>query len=398
MAIHGFARAMLFGIRRLTPHPGTPRVHRFALLRPVHAVLLCLLTIALALPLSAAYRADDAAVEATRGPIAAERFTAPARALRRDSPRLFQPSRLAALRADPAPDISDARSILSNPTTGQTPIPMPQPRRKPQRPDIRQTITVETLPPLPDPGIQVATRAPIILTEALPPPPTDPNAPRIALVITAAGLNEDVTELAIDALPSGITFAFAPIGPHSAPLARRAQADGHTLLVEIPMEPINPRRAPDSPLILRTGQPASVITDRLGKALAQFPNVAGISNYLGARFVRSEQAAAPLLRALAARRLFLFENQPTAQSLLQSLANSYNVPYAAGHIVIDREQRANSIRNKLDLLERQARKEGVAIGVLTAYRDSVLTVAQWAKEARKRGIVFTPVTQAARPD
>jgi len=170
-------------------------------------------------------------------------------------------------------------------------------------------------------------------------------------------------------------------------------ADGHTVLVEIPMEPINPRRDPGEPLTLRVANTGPANIARLDKALARFPGASGISSYLGARFSRSEAAASPIVQEIGSRDLFLFENQPSRQSMLGAIAKSYKVPYAAGVIALDSDRNADRMADRLATLEQQARREGVAIGVATAYRDSIAALENWIAEASSRGIVFVPVTR-----
>lgn len=265
---------------------------------------------------------------------------------------------------------------------------------------MTEPLPVEELP------ADVTPAAPEVETAAAVPVPAEPkkseapapkftNGPRIALVIAAAGLNENVTRFAIEALPEGITLAFAPVKPTVGKLAAEAKADGHTILVEIPMEPVNKGRDP-GPMTLRVGDSTARNLQRLEQALARVPVADGASTYLGARFNAVEAAAEPVVASLAERGLFLFENEPTARSLFQTIAAKSDLPYARGIQRIDRDRSANGIRDALDSLEKQARKRGSAIGVGTALRGTISTVALWAKEAEKRGVRFVPITETAR--
>jgi polysaccharide deacetylase 2 family uncharacterized protein YibQ len=142
----------------------------------------------------------------------------------------------------------------------------------------------------------IATALPEIIVPPAPIAPATPSSgPRIALVVTAAGIHEGTTRKAIDALPDTITLAFAPIGKKTGDLARAAIADGHTILAEVPMEPMNPVRDPGEPLTLRVGNTGPDNIARLDKTLARVPGAAGISSYLGAKFTRSEDAATPVI-------------------------------------------------------------------------------------------------------
>jgi len=248
---------------------------------------------------------------------------------------------------------------------------------------------------------EVPVVAPIVVAQnPVSPAPARPpvkltNGPRIALVIAAAGINTNVTQFAIDALPAGVTLAFAPVKSSVTALAKAAKDDGHSVLVEIPMEPVNKTRDP-GPLTLRVGDTAQQNLARLNQAFGIVPMADGASSYLGARFNADERAAAPIITALATKGLFLFENEPTTRSVFQRLSSGSDLPYARGVVKIDRDRNGAAIREMLAGLERQARRDGYAVGVGTALRGTISTVALWAKAAEKRGVRLVPVIELAR--
>ena len=409
-------------------------------LRPVHAVLLILTGAAIAIPLLSTPHPVDGTVAAKHAFVSSvrpvDRILAaeapdpappapppsePQSAAVEQAPRpprIVLPAQLSGATADSAPDMREvilAMAPVQPRSAPPAPIPapaaataapippvqvarIPEPRRKPARPVRQRTVTTIETKPLPmllastDTDLPRVT-APRTPQVQVPPPKTDPDAPRIALIVTAAGINETATRHAISALPGAVTLAFAPIGDRTSALAKAARRDGHTILVEIPMEPINPRRDPGEPLTLRTANTPEDNIARLDTALSRFPDASGISSYLGARFNRSEQAVSPVVKAIADRGLFIFENQPNGQSRLGALAKSQGAAYAVGRVAVDAERSDAGILERLSLLERTARREGVAIGVASAYRGSITALERWIAAAEARGIVFVPVTE-----
>ncbi len=395
--------------------------------RLVHAVLLGLFCTAIAVPLLSNLAPQNGTVEVKRGFVTAirpidrlltgnalgSRKLTPAKPTTSRatlSPRIAIPARMTLPVVDDAPDLRFA-ALLPTPEP-QAPIatvaavkpakPLyTEPRRKPPRPAPARPVlkpvadsVASTLPVVIE-TTELAPLAPLPVEEAVTTDtaPRIPGAPRIALVVTAAGIHEATTRKAIDSLPSAITLAFAPIGKKTGDLARAARADGHTILAEIPMEPMNPRRDPGEPLTLRVANTGPDNLARLDKALARVPGASGISSYLGAKFSRSDIAASPVIDGIGARDLFLFENQPSGQSRLRGLANARNIPYAASTVAIDIERDTTSMMDRLSTLEAQARRDGIAIGVATTYRDTIATLEDWIVKAQKRGIVFVPVTR-----
>lgn len=392
-------------------------------LLPVSVVLVLLGCTAIAVPLLSNLDRGDGTVEATHAFVSSVRqtdrlaeviATAPQRfvaevaqpVVQRPSPRLVTPPRVPLAMPDAAPDRQIARlspSAAQPPVTAKIAAPamkryMPEPKRKPERPMRTAAVQIETqmLEPL-ESSIAASLPALAVIPEPVvavrPAIPSTAPAPRIALVVTAAGINEVTTRRAIDRLPDGVTLAFAPIGERTDVLAKAAIEDGHTILAEIPMEPVNPNRDPGEPLTLRVGNSGEANIARMNKSIARVPGASGISSYLGAKFSQSEAAAAPVVGEIASRGLFLFENQPGGQSRLSALAESRDVAYASGPMAIDVERDGAMMLDRLSALEIQARRDGVAIGVATAYRDSIDTLERWVAAAEQRGIVFVPVTR-----
>ncbi len=61
--------------------------------------------------------------------------------------------------------------------------------------------------------------------------------PRIAIVVTGMGLNENETLEAIDRLPDNVTLAFAPYGRSLQRTTAAARLGGHEMLLQVPLEP-----------------------------------------------------------------------------------------------------------------------------------------------------------------
>src|SRR5690606_11954047 len=63
--------------------------------------------------------------------------------------------------------------------------------------------------------------------------------PLIAIVVTGLGLNPTGSIDAIERLPETVTLAFAPYGRNLQRTVGAAHADGHEVLLEVPLEPFD---------------------------------------------------------------------------------------------------------------------------------------------------------------
>ena len=100
-----------------------------------------------------------------------------------------------------------------------------------------------------------------------------------------------------------MTLAFTPYGadPPSSSSARAAQ--GHEVLLQIPMEPFDYPDNDPGPQTLLTSANAEQNLDRLHWHLSRFQGYAGIANFMGARFVATDAAMQPVIREAAKRGL-----------------------------------------------------------------------------------------------
>ena len=214
---------------------------------------------------------------------------------------------------------------------------------------------------------------------------------KIAIVVSGLGLSASATKAALDALPAGVSLAFAPYAGDVGQWAAQARGKGHEVLLEIPMEPFDFPDSDPGPHTLRAAQDEQANIDRLNWALSRFTGYAGVTNLLGQRFLSDSDALAPALTALNRRGLYFFDNGGAGQSVAPSLAAQVGIPAAQGSEV-DSIQSALEIDRHLSDLETQARAHGSAVGSAFLYPVSVARIAAWARGLQSRGFVLVPVS------
>ncbi len=123
-------------------------------------------------------------------------------------------------------------------------------------------------------------------------PAAPEGAPRIVLVVGGMGLSQTGTQKAIEALPEDITLAFAPYGSSLQRWVDKARAEGHEVLLQIPLEPVGyPEENPgEHTLLVSTDRRATA--EDLAWVLARMTSYAGVMNYMGGRFLSDSKAMA----------------------------------------------------------------------------------------------------------
>lgn len=218
---------------------------------------------------------------------------------------------------------------------------------------------------------------------------------RIAIVIGGLGLSQTGTQNAIERLPGEVTLAFAPHGNSIGRWMTAARRGGHEIILQIPLEPFDYPRIDPGRYTLTVGAGDETNIANLLWALGRTTNYTGVMNYMGARFVSDRDALEPVLSELGRRGLLYLDDGTSARSVAPQLASTKDVPLAIGDAVIDGSKDRGAIIGKLDELERIARARGYAIGTGSAFEATVVAVADWIGEARKRGIEIVPVSALA---
>jgi polysaccharide deacetylase 2 family uncharacterized protein YibQ len=218
---------------------------------------------------------------------------------------------------------------------------------------------------------------------------------RIAIIVGGLGLSQTGTQRAIEKLPEEVTLAFAASGNSLQRWMQEARRDGHEILIQVPFEPFDYPGNNPGPDTLLTSKPAARNIEDLHKAMGEITNYTGVMNYLGGRFLSNPTALEPVLRDIGKRGLLFLDDGSSAQSKSGTIAKALSVPHAFGDMQLDGELRTDAILKKLDELERVARRNGSAIGVASAFDESVDAISKWSEDAATRGIEIVAVSALA---
>lgn len=218
--------------------------------------------------------------------------------------------------------------------------------------------------------------------------------PVVAIVIGGLGVGAAKTTDAIMKLPPAVTLAFTPYGTDPGKLAERARAQRHEIFLQIPMEPYDFPDNDPGPQTLLTSLSTDQNMDRLYWHLSRMQGYAGITNFMGARFVATEAAMQPIMREAAKRGLGFFDDGSSPRSIAPQVAGSQAMPFGKGDIAIDAVPTPAEIDRALNKLESAARERGVAVGTASALPVSIERVSAWTRTLGDRGILLVPLTTA----
>ncbi|UQR63944.1 divergent polysaccharide deacetylase family protein [Bradyrhizobium sp. C-145] len=218
--------------------------------------------------------------------------------------------------------------------------------------------------------------------------------PVVAIVIGGLGVGAAKTTDAIMKLPPAVTLAFTPYGSDPGKLAERARAQRHEIFLQIPMEPYDFPDNDPGPQTLLTSLSTDQNMDRLYWHLSRMQGYAGLTNFMGARFIASEPAMQPIIREAAKRGLGFFDDGSSPRSIAPLAAANQGMPFGKGDIAIDVVPTPTEIDRALNKLEATARERGIAVGTASALPVSIERISAWTKTLGDRGILLVPLTTA----
>lgn len=279
------------------------------------------------------------------------------------------------------PGVSDTQAAL------EAPPPAPEPARGPQTP----------APGLYEPG--PGGPLPVIAPDGRRPDGVYAkafdgvaDAPTIAVVVGGLGLSESLTRRAIDTLPSEVTLSFAAYSDNLQDWIDAARADGHEVLIELPMEPFDYPNNDPGPHTLLVDASAEENRRRLLTLLSRAAGYAGVANYLGARLGAAPEPLQAVFSELEARGLSVFHDGSGRRPVLETAAEAAGARVTLADRVVDADPDPSAIDARLLELEALSLQNGTAFGSGFAYPATVDTVAAWAEDLAARGYQLAPAS------
>lgn len=222
--------------------------------------------------------------------------------------------------------------------------------------------------------------------------------PRIALVVTHLGLDEQETGRTIDQLPAAVTLAFSAYAEGLDDWLPAARAAGHEALLMVPMEPEDYPANDPGPHTMRTVEGPETNLERLDWVLGRADGYVGIMDTYGARFTASAAALRPILRELEERGLAFVDTRASPRSHGIRVAADLGVPRAAVDLRLDVSSAPEAVDIRLLHLEALARESGHAIATVEAYPLILDRLQSWAADLADRGVVLAPITAVLQSD
>lgn len=215
----------------------------------------------------------------------------------------------------------------------------------------------------------------------------------VAIIIDDMGMDR-ARAARLAALPGPLTFSYLAYAPDVDAQSRGARANGHEIMLHMPMEPEG--RDDPGPGALRVSLTDDEIRARTASALDRLPLAVGLNNHMGSKFTRDLRAMRPVLAELASRGLLFVDSRTSGASVALDVAKQSGVAAAGRDVFLDNEIDARAIRVQLAELERVASRRGSAIAIGHPHEATIEALAQFLPGMQARGLQLVAASAIVR--
>jgi uncharacterized protein len=214
-------------------------------------------------------------------------------------------------------------------------------------------------------------------------------SPRVIIIFDDVGPDRRAFDRLMT-LPGPLTISFLPYAKDVQQLADRAIAEGHDILLHLPMEPAG--GADPGPGALKTSMAPAELFSALGENLARFEGYAGVNNHMGSKLTRDEQAMKRILAYLDNRGLYFLDSLTTGESKARIAGEAVGAEVIVRDVFLDAEPGEEAVRRQLALAESIAAQTGYVIAIAHPREETLAVIGPWLTSAPARGFRLDTLT------
>ncbi len=199
----------------------------------------------------------------------------------------------------------------------------------------------------------------------------------------------------VEVLPGPLTLSYLPYAKNLSERTKRASANGHELMLHMPMEPLN-GSLDGGPHVLTTKQGEAAFIETLQWGLDSFDGFVGVNNHMGSRLTKDALSMHRVMDHLKNKDLYFIDSKTIGSSVAARIARDTGIPYAVRDVFLDHEINAEFIKNALKQLERTARDQGYAIAIGHPHKETIAALKEWLPTLEEKGLTLVPASQVIK--
>ena len=191
--------------------------------------------------------------------------------------------------------------------------------------------------------------------------PEDEDYARITIVLDDVGYNYQSTYDFLD-LEFPVTFSIIPDMPESGKFYKLIRKRNFDFLLHIPMEPEKGAKYVEKNAIL-SGMSNEQIKKRIDEFISEYEGTIGANNHMGSKVVTDKRIMNSVISELSKNNLFWLDSMTNLNSTAREITEQNNSRYYKRDVFLDNVDNPDAIRESMNKLVDEAKKNGSAIGI-----------------------------------
>ena len=217
----------------------------------------------------------------------------------------------------------------------------------------------------------------------------------IVLVIDDFGYRNDNISDGFLNLSIPITCAIIPGHIASKKFAEKAVSHGKEVIIHMPMESENYSPGEDEYKLL-TSMTSELLENKLIQAFESLPEAIGMNNHQGSKATSDSKTMTVLASVLKDRGKYFIDSRTSSLTIGEKTMISFGVPTARRNIFLDNNNDLDKIEEQMNKLANSAKKNGVAVGLGHARKNTLSVIEKVVPNLLDKGFVFQFASQVVK--
>ena len=217
----------------------------------------------------------------------------------------------------------------------------------------------------------------------------------IVLVIDDFGYRNDNISDGFLNLSIPITCAIIPGHTASKKFAEKAVSYGKEVIIHMPMESENYSPGEDEYKLL-TSMTSELLENKLIQAFESLPEAIGMNNHQGSKATSDSKTMTVLASVLKDRGKYFIDSRTSSLTIGEKTMISFGVPTARRNIFLDNNNDLDRIEEQMKKLANSAKKNGVAVGLGHARKNTLSVIEKVVPDLLDKGFVFQFASQVVK--
>ena len=217
----------------------------------------------------------------------------------------------------------------------------------------------------------------------------------IVLVIDDFGYRNDNISDGFLNLSIPITCAIIPGHTASKKFAEKAVSYGKEVIIHMPMESENYSPGEDEYKLL-TSMTSELLENKLIQAFESLPEAIGMNNHQGSKATSDSKTMTVLASVLKDRGKYFIDSRTSSLTIGEKTMVSFGVPTARRNIFLDNNNDLDRIEEQMNKLANSAKKNGVAVGLGHARKNTLSVIEKVVPDLLDKGFVFQFASQVVK--